>query len=114
MLGSLPTSRDDFDPTALLGKMEEGEKIIFMDSNKDLPKDWKTIDLKETFGVPNKNAVDDQALNDIDEPSTDDAASSDDENVVADEDADDDVYQDVRESTVNLENVVNPPQVLVL
>ena len=87
MLGSLPTSRDDFDPTSLLGKMEGGEKIIFMDSNKDLPKDWKTIDLKETFGVPNKSSVD--ALIDVDVPTTDDATSddvgtTDDENVVAD------------------------------
>ena len=123
MLGSLPTSRDDFDPTPLLGKMEGGEKILFMDSNKDLPKDWKTIDMKKTFGVPSKNAVDDPAVNDIDVPSTDDAATSDDaattdeagtddENVVADED-DDDVYQDVMDSTVNLENVANPPRVLV-
>ena len=59
--------------------------------------------MKKTFGVPSKNAVDDPAVNDIDVPSTDDAATSDDaattdkagtddENVVADED-DDDVYQ---------------------
>ena len=113
MLGSLPTSRDDFDPTSLLGKMEGGEKIVFMDSNKDLPKDWKTIDLKETFGVPNKNAVDHQALDDfvtsVDAATTDDAGTTDDENVVAD----DDVYKDVRDSIVNLENVVNPPRVLV-
>ena len=116
LLGSLPTSRDDFDPTTLLGKMEGGDKVIFMDSNKDLPKDWKTIDLKETFGVPNKNA-DDPAFNGVaaassdDGGTTDDAATTDEENVVEEED--DDAYQDLGESTINLENIVNPPRVLV-
>ena len=50
LLGSLPKSRDDFDPRLLLSKMEGGEKIIVLDSNKDLPSNWRSQDLKDVAG----------------------------------------------------------------
>jgi hypothetical protein len=118
ILGSLPTSRDDFDPTSLLAKLEGGEKILFMDSNKDLPMNWKTIDMKEAFGCSNVEVADTDAAATDDAASTDDAATTD-EAVTTDEDCgvveevDEDEYQDVVESTVNLDKVDNPPRVLV-
>ena len=51
LLGSLPATRDDFDPMILLGRMEGGEKIITMDSLKDLPQDWHKEDLRSALGV---------------------------------------------------------------
>ena len=50
ILGSLPKSRDDFDPSSLLSKLDGGEKIVVCDSNTDLPRNWRDIDLKEAFG----------------------------------------------------------------
>ena len=34
--------------------MDGGEKVLFLDYNRDLPKDWKTIDLKKTLGCDGK------------------------------------------------------------
>ena len=50
ILGSLPKSRDDFDPSSLLSKLDGGEKIVVCDSNTDLPRNWRDINLKEAFG----------------------------------------------------------------
>ena len=50
ILGSLPKSRDDFDPSSLLSKLDGGDKIVVCDSNTDLPQNWKEIDMKEAFG----------------------------------------------------------------
>ena len=50
ILGNVPTHRNEFDPESLLTRMEGGEKILVMDSLKDLPANWRTIDLKEEYG----------------------------------------------------------------
>ena len=49
ILGNLPKTRDEFSPASLLSKLDGGEKILLCDSNVDLPKDWKNIDLKKEF-----------------------------------------------------------------
>ena len=51
ILGNVPKTRDEFDPASLLNKMEGGDKILVLDSHKDLPKDWRNIDLREKYGV---------------------------------------------------------------
>ena len=55
LLGTLPKSRDEFDPLSLLSKLEGGEKILVLDSNKDLSKDWRTMDMMEAFGLQSKD-----------------------------------------------------------
>ena len=51
LLGSLPATREDFDPSILLGKVEGGEKIITLDSMKDLKEDWHKEDLRRAVGL---------------------------------------------------------------
>ena len=46
LLGSLPKTRDEFDPASLLSKLDGGEKVLVCDSNVDLPKDWMDVDLR--------------------------------------------------------------------
>ena len=41
LLGNVPKGRDDFAPETLLNKIKGGEKILVLDSNKDLPNNWR-------------------------------------------------------------------------
>ena len=36
-------------PDKLLNSVEGGNQVVYMDSNRDLPKDWKTIDISEKY-----------------------------------------------------------------
>ena len=76
LLGSLPKTMDDFDPTSLLSKLDGGSKIIVLDSNKDLPENWKYVDLKKTFGLVTGEEEDGDDLN-HDVASTDECSSTD-------------------------------------
>jgi hypothetical protein len=40
-VGQVPKSRDEFDPQPLLSKLPGGSSIIFLDSNNDLPDNWR-------------------------------------------------------------------------
>ena len=60
ILGNVPTHRNEFDPESLLTRMEGGEKIIVMDSLEDLPANWRTIDLKEEYGLKDDRGDDQQ------------------------------------------------------
>ena len=40
VLGRAPTNLDDFDPETVFDKLDGGGKVIVIDSNTDLPKDW--------------------------------------------------------------------------
>ena len=85
ILGTLPKSRDDLDPVCLLSKHEGGETILVLDSNKDLPTNWKQIDLRKEFGCSSQDdpgvatADDDDATSDAgtSDAGTSDAATSD-------------------------------------
>ena len=37
LLGNIPKTREEFDPTLLLSKVEGGDKVLVFDSSKDLP-----------------------------------------------------------------------------
>ena len=122
LLGSLPKTLDDFDPSSLIAKLEGGDKILVMDSNRDLPENWKDIDMKETFGVveeasddinPSNGGSDDCATDDA--SSSDEGATSDEATAPADVDEDDnEEYQDVAaNSTINVENAKKPKRVLI-
>ena len=122
----MPKSRDEFDPTPLLAKLEGGKKILVMDSKKDLPVNWRRIDLKESYGLANAEEADVGNVN-SDNASSDDCPSSDigstsdeagtetatptmDEDLVRDTGE----YQDVAmEHTINVEAVKEPKRVLV-
>ena len=43
VLGKVPTNRDVFDPAPILEKLEGGSKVIVIDSNKDLPTNWREL-----------------------------------------------------------------------
>ena len=59
LLGNLPKTRDEFDPLPLLSRLEGGEKVLVLDSKKDLPSDWRSMDLKEVAGFQAAAGVDD-------------------------------------------------------
>ena len=50
LLGSLPKSRDEFDPWSLLMKLDVGNMITVLDSNKDISVNWKEFDMKKFLG----------------------------------------------------------------
>ena len=70
ILGKVPKDRDEFEPRTLLRKLEGGSKVLVLDSNTDLPRDWDILDLKEKYGV-----VDDAGL--AGDRGTEDGLSSD-------------------------------------
>ena len=49
LVGQVPKSRDEFQPEELLRKLAGGEKVIVMDSRKDLPIGWKNMNLVEQY-----------------------------------------------------------------
>ena len=51
LLGNIPKSREEFNPWSLLDKMDGGDKMMVLDSCKDLPVDWREIDMRERYGV---------------------------------------------------------------
>ena len=51
ILGNVPKHRDDFVPETLLAKIDGGNKIIVMDSSKDLPSNWRNIDMRKKYGI---------------------------------------------------------------
>ena len=57
ILGKVPKTRDDFIPSILLEKLEGGAKVVVLDSNQDLPKDWDLLDIKAKYGVDMANEV---------------------------------------------------------
>ena len=115
LLGSLPKERDDFDPLPLLTRMEGGEKILVLDSKKDLPSDWRSRDMKDVAGL---SAPPQEHPDGPDILSTDDAASSDtgassDDGQEAEVESDNE-YQDVSMSSMNIpEATKEPKRVLV-
>ena len=46
-LGHLPADRDSFDPHHMLSVVQNGQKILTLDSNQDLPPNWQTIDISD-------------------------------------------------------------------
>ena len=51
LLGNIPKHRDEFKTETLLSRMEGGDKILVMDSSKDLPSNWQDLDMKKKFGI---------------------------------------------------------------
>ena len=51
LLGNIPKHRDDVEPETLLQRMEGGDKVLVMDSSKDLPSNWHQLDIKKEFGL---------------------------------------------------------------
>ena len=49
-MGPIPQRRKEFQPELLLEKIENGDKVKVIDSEKHLPKNWQQIDLKEEYG----------------------------------------------------------------
>ena len=49
-LGALPADRDEFDPVQSISKLKVGERILVLDSSKDLPPDWQDKDMADFFG----------------------------------------------------------------
>ena len=114
ILGSLPKSRDDFDPLSLLSKLDGGEKIVVCDSNTDLPRNWREISLKEAFGSKRNGDV--PNLEEDNASSADEGISSDDGgDALEDEDEDPNEYQEVTmNSTVHVDGPASlPKRVLV-
>ena len=50
LLGSLPKNREDFNPFQLLSKLSGGEKVILLDSSKNLPPNWKSLNMVDELG----------------------------------------------------------------
>ena len=44
--------RNDFDPEIILSKIPHGEQVIVLDSMKDLPDDWETMELHDVVPPP--------------------------------------------------------------
>ena len=110
LLGTLPKSRDDFDPRLLLSKMEGGEKIIVLDTNKDLPSDWRSQDLKEVAGYATVATQHQQGQDDG--ISSDAGTSTDDDDGQGQQVDSDHEYQDVSVSG-SVMSVGEPKRVLV-
>ena len=51
LLGNIPKHRNDFQPESLPSKMEGGDKILEMDSSRNLPNNWQDLDMKKEFGI---------------------------------------------------------------
>ena len=51
LLGTMPRSRNEFDPHPLLSKIDAGEKTIVLDSLTDLPANWQSVNMKEFAGI---------------------------------------------------------------
>ena len=51
LLGNIPKHRNDFKPESLPSKMEGGDKILEMDSSRNLPNNWQDLDMKKEFGI---------------------------------------------------------------
>ena len=75
--GLIPKELDDFDPSIILGKIEHGEKVLILDSNKDLPENWKDIQLSEYLpDNPGEDCVEEN-INPSDAGISEDSLSSD-------------------------------------
>ena len=53
LLGVMPKSKDDFNSVPLLSmsKLDGGDQVVFLDTNVDLPDNWRDIDMIEEFGI---------------------------------------------------------------
>ena len=75
--GLIPKELDDFDQSIILGKIEHGEKVLILDSNKDLPENWKDIQLSEYLpDNPGEDCVEEN-INPSDAGTSEDGLSSD-------------------------------------
>ena len=50
--GPLPAHRDEFDPTGVLQATGTDNTIIVLDSDRDLPSNWREIDLVSLMNPP--------------------------------------------------------------
>ena len=63
VFGHQPRDRESFDPWPVLRSLQEGEKIVVLDSKKDLPNNWRYFDLNSFFN-DNQNRILDPMKND--------------------------------------------------
>ena len=100
LLGSLPKNREDFNPFQLLSKLSGGEKVIVLDSSKDLPPNWRNINMVERFGP---SQVDDLGLDDAGSgvSTAEEGATTDEDNNCEDAHNSDEGYED---ATLNDKN----------
>lgn len=121
--GSIPKERDDFEPSTILGKIEHGEKVLVLDSNTDLPDNWKDINLREF--LPERPGADcEDNVNPSDVGTSEDGFSSDgaelppasgrERNVHSEEEDEDDEIN-VSSGPVDLSTINHPlpPRVLI-
>ena len=50
LLGKVPRFRDEYDPQTMISTLEHEEKILVLDSSRDLPQNWNDIDFRGLFG----------------------------------------------------------------
>ena len=50
LLGKVPRSRDEYDPQPMISTLEHEEKILVLNSSRDLPQNWNDIDFRGLFG----------------------------------------------------------------
>ena len=114
LLGNVPKSRDEFDPSSLLSKMAGGDKILVLDSKKDLPANWRDIDLQERYGVQGgEGQVDTQSSGASDGTGTGTGSEDDDQAAHEASDSDSDINQINLDATVQAEPGKEPRRVLV-
>ena len=53
ILGKVPKDRDSYDPAPILSAIPGGDKVMVLDSNHDLPEDWKDLDFRDLLTPAN-------------------------------------------------------------
>ena len=117
ILGNIPKDRNEFNPDTLLNKMEGGQKIVVMDSMKDLPDNWRDIDVREKYGMPDPG--EEEEGDGVSQPDTQssglsDAASDSEEGLGQDvSDSDSGVEQEDVDATIDDNPGKTPKRVMV-
>ena len=118
LLGNAPKHRNDFIPANLLSRVDGGNKILVMDSLQDLPENWRDIDLKEKYGIANREeGVEPQHEPDTQSSGVSDAVSESDEEqgeaAGGSDSEDSDRDPENVDATVHAEHGKTPKRVLV-
>ena len=81
ILGSMPVSRDEYNPSSILSLVSNGDQIICLDSNTDLDPNWREQELSDFLPKSSSAApgLDDALSSDGGSATSDDGVTSDDQ-----------------------------------
>ena len=111
-VGNIPKTREEFDPKYMLDNLENGQKVVVLDSATDLPQNWASIELSSFKPTGNSENLFSDAPMSSDDPASGSENGPNDSFLNLNQSLGDSLSSSVNSDT-ELGDIPSPPRVLV-